>query len=357
MLARRRTGQFADGAPSVHGGRLTILRGGTTVDGAPRSPRVVDQPDAHSVQLMAKHARTFNFAARFLPSEKRDAAIALYAFFRTLDDLVDQSTTQANVRAIRCEFTQWRNWLSTDRIDPGPREPLARELGAVIDRYAIPTGYFFDLLDGLESDLTVTDYEDDAQLQHYCYQVASTVGLAMSYVLGAHSGAALNAAADLGLAMQLTNILRDVGEDLSFGRIYLPKVTLGHFGLSRSCLTELWRAEAGPDERLRALMAEEIARARALYLRGIAGIWLLPADSRLPILIASRLYRRILAVIEANNFDSLRVRASTTKIEKLEEAATAMLLNRLWRRGERSSDRDFHGLSRNPEVIDAVVQR
>ena len=137
--------------------------------------------------------------------------------------------------------------------------------------------------------------------------------------------------------MQRTNILRDVGEDVSSGRFYLPINTLAEFGLSRDDLHELWLAGDGPDYRMRRLMRHEIACARDLYQRGVAGVWLLPPDSRLPILIATRLYRRILAVIERNGYDTLRRRASTSGREKLEEAGIALLVDRLWRRGEHGS--------------------
>ena len=329
----------------------------TKVNRTNQSRVVASEVDPSSIRLMAKHARTFNFAARFLPAEKRRAAIALYAFFRSLDDLVDQPVAVLNTQQVQREFDAWRHWLTEGRSAPGPREPLAREVSAVIDRYEIPVVHFLDLLDGLESDLGAIDFEDDVDLRAYCYRVASTVGLAMSHVLGARSAAALSAAADLGMAMQLTNILRDVGEDLSLGRIYLPKSSLVCYKLSRQSLSELWLAGHGPDDRLRALMAEEIARARGLYTRGIAGIWLLPADSRLPILIASRLYRRILSVIEVNRYDTLRFRASTTTFEKLEEAAVSTLLIRLWRHGECSSDLEFNGFHRNFEAVDAVAQQ
>jgi phytoene synthase len=194
--------------------------------------------------------------------------------------------------------------------------------------------HLLDLLDGLESDLDPVAFAEESELRRYCYSVASTVGLGMARILGATSDDALVAATDLGAAMQRTNILRDVGEDLSFSRIYLPKNTLSRFDLTQQSLRVLWRRGQGPDERLRRLMRAEIAKTRELYQRGMAGIWLLPADCRLPILIAARLYRRILSVIERNDYDTLRRRAATTRREKLEEAAIALVVDRLWRRGE-----------------------
>ena len=288
-------------------------------------------------ELMATHARTFSFAARFLPEEKRAATTVFYAFCREVDDLVDEPMPGKTEHAVRQEFEAWRVWLTGSRTSAGPREPLARELSRVIDQYVIPIGHLLDLLDGLEADLEPVAFEEESELRQYCYHVASTVGLGMAHILGATSDSALEAAADLGAAMQLTNILRDVGEDLSLGRIYLPKSSLVQFDLTHESLQELWKSGDGPDERFRALMRAEIARAHDLFQRSMPGIWLLPSDSRLPILLATRLYRRILTVIERRDYDTLRRRASTSRIGKLEEAAITLVVDRLWRRGEHAA--------------------
>ncbi len=315
-----------------HGGRVAPPATASLL--APQSAGSGETPIAQS---LATHARTFSFAARFLPAEKREATTVFYAFCREVDDLVDEPEPGRSRQMVRAELDAWRSWLTGPRTSAGPREPLASELARVIERYAIPVGYLLDLLDGLEADLEPAALQSESDLRHYCYQVASTVGLGMAHILGATSDAALGAASDLGAAMQLTNVLRDVGEDLSFGRIYLPKNTLAKFDLGHDSLRDLWRAGNGPDDRYRAVMRSEIARARDLYQHSMPGIWLLPADSRLPILLATRLYRRILSVIERRDYDTLRRRASTSRHEKLEEAAITILVDRLWRRGEHST--------------------
>ena len=294
---------------------------------------IVDS-DASIRQSISVHARTFSFAARFLPPEKRAATTVLYAFCREVDDLVDEPVPGRSRMDVRAALDAWECWLTGDRRMIGPSEPLAGELAAVIDQYGIPVQYLVDLLEGLRTDLEPVEFQDEAELRRYCYCVASTVGLGMAHILGATSDAALSAAADLGAAMQRTNILRDVGEDLFFGRVYLPKNTLGDFNLTRQDLDKMLRSNSGPDQRLRALMRDEVAKTRALYQQGMPGIWLLPSDSRLPILLATRLYRRILTVIERRDYDTLRARASTSRREKLEEAAIALFIDRLWRRGE-----------------------
>jgi phytoene synthase len=165
---------------------------------------------------------------------------------------------------------------------------------------------------------------DFAALRRYCFLVAGTVGLAMSHLLGARQPEALAAAAELGIAMQLTNILRDLGSDLRTGRCYLPADELATFGYSADQLAA--RALDGHrDDAFRALMRFQIGRARQHYARGLAGVPLLPAEVRPAILIAGRLYRAILDAIEASDFDVFRRRATTSKRTKLYEAVTALV--------------------------------
>ena len=156
----------------------------------------------------------------------------------------------------------------------------------------------------------------------------------MTHIMGVNSAQALVAAENLGIGMQLTNILRDVGGDLVVGRIYLPQDDLARFDCSPAHLARLIKEQRGPDDRFRALMRYQVARAHHYDVRGMSGIWLLPLECRLPILVASRLYRRILTVIERKDYDVLRSRASTGFPEKVREAAIAFTLDRLWSRGE-----------------------
>lgn len=303
----------------------------------PRSRQSIrgSPPDLVAAEaLLQHHARTFAFAARFLRPERRQSVVVLYAFSRTLDDLVDERDGTAAVEPVRAELDAWRDWLLAGQTGRAPREPLGSLLAGVIDKHRIPVHYLTDLVDGLASDLIPREFTSFSQLHHYCYQVASTVGLAMAHVLDATRPEALAAAADLGVAMQLTNILRDIGADLGRGRVYLPLDELLAAGSSPEALARLVADGRGPDEPLRQVIRLQIDRARDYYARGLAGVWLLPPDCRLPILIAGRLYRRILDVIERNDYDTLRQRAVTTRREKLREAAIAIMLVRLWRDGE-----------------------
>jgi phytoene synthase len=299
-------------------------------------PEEAEKRSMHSdyERILATHGRTFHFAARFLSPKLRHSVVMLYAFFRTLDDLVDEPGEQCHSREVSLELDAWRAWLSGNRLQPAPREPLGASLARLITEYQLPIPLFLDFLEGLFADLEVRQIENLKELSRYCYAVAGTVGLAMARLMGVTSPQALAAAEHLGIAMQLTNILRDVGDDLTGGRIYLPQQELARFGLSREHLFQLLKDQRGPDERFRALIRAQITYTHYYYTNGIAGIWLLPPECRLPILLAARLYRRILSVIERNDYDVLRWRAATSLPEKIREATFAFALDRLWRRGE-----------------------
>lgn len=289
-----------------------------------------EQADA----LFAAHGKTFYFAARFFPGAYRSAIVALYAFFRTLDDLVDERPAGWRPDPVRQEVEAWQSWFRAGSCARAPREPLGTDLAAVLHTYQIPSVLFGDFLCGLLTDLEPRVFRDFPELSRYCYQVAGTVGLALAHLLGARSPQALEAARHLGIAMQLTNILRDVGSDLAAGRIYFPQDELASFGLSASRLYQLYQERQGPDDAFRALMRYQIRRARLSYMAGLPGSWLLPRECRFPILLAGRLYQRILTLIERRDYDVLRGRASTSLFTKIQEAGVVFLLASLWQYGE-----------------------
>jgi phytoene synthase len=281
--------------------------------------------------LLPDRAKTFAFAARFLPAEQRDATTILYAFCRVIDDLVDEPRVDLTPAAVRARLAAWRAWIGAGGAGPTPDpEPLALALGEVLRRYEVPAAYLLGLIDGVESDLGPVRVPSYAALRRYCLQVAGTVGLAMCHVLGVREPSALAAAAELGVAMQLTNVLRDVGGDLRRNRVYLPADDLARFDYSAERLFDLARRGEPPDDALKALLAFEVARARTHYARGLAGVWHLPGSVRPAILVAGRLYRSILDRIEAADYDVLRRRASTSKTTKVRVAIVAIALSRLW---------------------------
>ena len=222
--------------------------------------------------LTRAHARSFHAASIWLDATRRRSAMALYAFCRRLDDLVDEpdagdaSRIAGRLGEARCLLRA----LGAGRpplLAPAPWHPheLAA-LGDTIARHRIPIEPLLALVDGVEMDLVKTRYATFAELHLYCHRVAGTVGLALAPVLGYDDPVALSHAADLGRAMQLTNILRDIGEDLARGRLYLPLDELRAAGIEESDL------EAGRvDDRFRAFMCAQIARARACYARAVPG--------------------------------------------------------------------------------------
>ncbi|MBV9353963.1 MAG: phytoene/squalene synthase family protein [Chloroflexi bacterium] len=277
-------------------------------------------------------SRTFAFAARFLPPPRRRAAAGLYAFARAVDDLVDAPPPAWSPEQVRACLMAWRAWLKQPTLSSAPDPGLARALLPALVIYQVPPRYLELLLDGVGSDLYRRDICSWPELRDYCVHVASSVGLAMCYVLGAgHEPRARQAAVELGIAMQLTNILRDVGADLADGRVYLPADELAAHGYSRDRLTLLGqrvlRGEPDAvDDAFRELMRRQIARAHAYYERGLDGVCHLPAECRPSILLAGRLYRAILAEIEAADYVVFGRRAATSTRRKILEAARCLLV-------------------------------
>jgi phytoene synthase len=258
--------------------------------------------------LMTHKAKTFAFAARLLPSDLRGDVAALYAFCRTIDDLVDEQPAEVPTAVVRQQLDGWRAWLA----DPAPdSDPVRTAFADVLRRHDLPRRPLFELIDGCESDLERTSVPDDEALRRYCYQVAGTVGEAMAALLGAAGEDARQAAGTLGTAMQRTNILRDVREDAQRGRVYLPDTALAEQQLSRE---EILACRLSPG--LRVVLEAQARLARQEYAAGLAGIRHLPRRARLPIMIAGRLYERILTKIEQQRFDVFERRAATSTAEK-----------------------------------------
>lgn len=262
--------------------------------------------------IIRYHSKSFFFSTQFLPREKRCGIHALYAFCRTSDDTVDMAEHDPT--------SALAEWVRQARF-PVPRsdEPVLLAWSDTRRRYHLSQAIVDELLAGVAMDLTISRYATFADLWLYCYRVASVVGLLSIGILGAGAGAEPYAI-KLGVALQLTNILRDVGEDARRGRVYLPEEDLHRFGLrAEDILGQVY------DERFRSLMQFQIARAHQLYDESWYGVALLPVESRLGVGVASRVYRGILDKIVENNFDSYHYRAHLTISEKLK------LLPAIWR--------------------------
>jgi phytoene synthase len=260
----------------------------------------------HCAEITRENSRTFFLASGLLPLEKQRAARALYAFCRITDDLVDAPTSGDR----EAQLTRWRELAMDD--DPPHDEPVARAWADARARFHIPAGYAQQLIDGVAQDLQKTRYANFDELAGYSYGVASTVGLMAMHIIGYQNQDAIPYAIRLGVALQVTNILRDVGEDWRNGRLYLPQDELAAFGLTESDV-----ANGRTDARWQAFMAFQIARARHLYTQALPGIGYLNADGRFAIAAAGELYRAILGDIEANNCDVFRRRAHITTTGKL----------------------------------------
>lgn len=275
--------------------------------------------------LTRAHAKSFHFASWALGGPRRRGALALYAFCRRLDDLVDEPTLPPAALVPRLDAARVLVRAVCAGRDAGAVPPPfdVAETAALRDtvgRFALPEQPFLDLIDGVAMDLTIRRYETAADLDRYCYHVAGTVGLLMAPLLGYRDPAALAPAAALGHAMQLTNILRDVGEDLARDRIYLPQDALAAAGLGEADL------RAGRvDDRFRGLMRAQVARARALYAEARRGVPLLEGmRARLTVRLMAGVYGDILRVIEAQDYDVFRRRAVVSGGRKLVLAASAL---------------------------------
>ena len=259
----------------------------------------LDSAYAYCERVTRINSRTFQLASALLPADKRRAARALYAFCRSTDDLVDEMWGHNQADQV---FTNWRVRLNNPH--PATNDPVPLAWADAQASFRIPRGYADQLIAGVQHDLTYHRYQNFAELTEYCYGVASTVGLMSMHIIGFHGHDALAYAVKLGIALQLTNILRDVGEDRRTGRMYLPLDELAAFGLTESDV-----AAGRVDDRWRAFMRFQIERIDRLYAEAEPGIALLHADGRFAIAAAAELYRAILRDIEAHDYDVFHRRA------------------------------------------------
>ncbi|MHB1222743.1 MAG: phytoene/squalene synthase family protein [Gemmatimonadaceae bacterium] len=283
---------------------------------------------------MRTHARTFTLASHFLPPAKRRAAFALYAFCRVADDIVDDSDPADPVGTAHRLAAYG---LELERALAGrPDGPVFRELARFVAAYEVPPTVLRELLAGIARDIVPASYRTWAELGSYCEGVASTVGEMCTHIFGVPGGAArrdraLGFAHTLGVAMQLTNILRDVGEDARRGRCYLPEEELLAVGLSRTAVLDAGVAANGAlarDGRWRTLLCFQVARARALYAAATPGISLLAPDAQRCATACASGYAAILGAIEARGYDTLSGRA------RVSAAARARILWGAWRLGQ-----------------------
>lgn len=260
-------------------------------------------------QVTRRYAKTFYLASHFLPREVRNHAYAVYGFCRWADNAVDEAGTSDEARL---NLERVRSMLEVAYSD----NPAASGLLAfrrTIRMREIPKPLFDALLDGMEMDLTTHRYPDFPALELYCYRVAGVVGRMMAHVFGYRHERCFPHAEALGTAMQLTNILRDVREDLDRGRVYLPQDELARFGVTEGQL-----AMGQVDDKLRQLMRFQIDRARKYYREAEAGIADLDGvAARITVRVMGRLYAGILDAIENLDHDVFQSRARVSRTRKL----------------------------------------
>ncbi len=282
----------------------------------------LEQAYAHCQRVAREQAKNFYYAFRTLPSPKRKAIYAVYAFCRLCDDIADEGGTLEEQRR---RFALTREMLanSLDSGEPGdPGNPLPREFTALQDAtavFGIPPAYYEQVIRGVETDLVKSRFSSFAELKDYCYGVASVVGLICIEIFGYDDESAKEYAVDMGIAMQLTNILRDVKEDAGRDRIYIPLDEMERFGYTED---ELKRGVV--NDAFRQLIAFQVDRARAYYASSSRLFSLVSTESRACPRVLHAAYRAILDRIESSDYDVFSRRIGLTKTEKL------MIAGRLW---------------------------
>ena len=256
-------------------------------------------------EITRLHSKSFYFATALLPDTKRRAIRALYAFCRTSDDIVDQAAEGTAPQALA-------HWVSLvhNRTSP-PDNPVLIAWNDTVLNYDISQELVDELLAGIAMDLTVTRYESFEDLWLYCYRVASVVGLISMQIIG-YVDEAVDYAVKLGVALQLTNILRDIGEDANRGRIYIPQQDLQRYGLSDE---DIFQRRRTPQ--FKAMLRFQSARAQALYEAAWPGVGMLNPDSSLAIAAAATIYRGILDSIHSADYDVFTKRAYVPLVRKV----------------------------------------
>ena len=265
-------------------------------------------PDEYCQQKTVQSGSSFYYSFLFLPPERRRAITAMYAFCREVDDTVDECTDQS---IARIKLAWWRNQVSTMYAGT-PDHPVMKALQPHIGIYKLEEQHLQAIIDGMEMDLDQTRYLDFPAMNRYCWHVASVVGILSASIFGVTNPQTLQYAEKLGLAFQLTNIIRDVGEDARKGRIYLPVNELQQFNVTAADLLN-----ARHSEHFENLMRFQVERAKKVYEEAFA---LLPKEDRRaqrPGLMMASIYRTLLDEIERDNFHVLTQRISLTPLRKL----------------------------------------
>ena len=265
-------------------------------------------PDEYCQQKAAASGSSFYYSFLFLPPERRRAITALYAFCREVDDVVDEGMDPQLAAA---KLAWWRAEVA-NLFAGNAQHPVTRALEPYGQNFGLSAERMNQIIDGMEMDLRQSRYLDWPGLEAYCYRVAAVVGLLAAGIFGYRDPRTLDYAKDLGIAFQLTNIIRDVGEDARKNRVYLPMEDLKRFGVPAADLLQARESSA-----FRSLMAFEAERARSYYQRALAALPAADRRAQRPGLIMAAIYRGLLDEIERDGFRVLSRRTSLTPLRKL----------------------------------------
>ncbi len=269
-------------------------------------------PEQYCQEKALQSGSSFYYSFLYLPAEKRRAITALYAFCREVDDVVDECSDEAVARAKLAWWRQEVGAIFNANGEAKPSHPVTKALANVSNSFNLTAERLNQIIDGMEMDLNYNRYADFDTLRHYCYHVASVVGLCSAEIFGYRNPETLRYAEDLGLAFQLTNIIRDVGEDARRDRIYLPQDELARFGVTEEDILNSRETDA-----FRQLMQFQIERAESYYVRAFAALPAEDRKSQRPGIIMAAIYRSLLTEIKHDGCHVLRQRVSLTPVRKL----------------------------------------
>ncbi|MGD8790745.1 MAG: presqualene diphosphate synthase HpnD [Burkholderiales bacterium] len=265
-------------------------------------------PDQYCQAKAAGSGSSFYYSFLFLPTQKRRAITALYAFCREVDDIVDEST---DAELARTRLTWWSKEIN-ELFHGTPQHPVTRALSDAVKAFNLPESLFHEIIAGMGMDLSRNRYATFPDLEQYCYRVAGVVGLLAAEIFGRTCSATLQYAENLGTAFQLTNIIRDIGEDATRNRIYLPLDELARFGVDPG---EILKGHSS--ERFNELVRFQIHRARQYYERAFSALPDADRRAQRPGLVMAGIYQSLLDDIEARQTNVLTTRATMTPIRKL----------------------------------------
>jgi len=266
-------------------------------------------PKQYCQEKAAKSGSSFYYSFMFLPKQKREAITALYAFCREVDDVVDECT---ELKVAQVKLAWWKDEIRNLYLNK-PIHPVTKALEPVIKKFQLDEEHFHEIIDGMEMDLNFNRYEDFKQLQLYCYRVASVVGILSAQIFGFKNRKTLKFAHDLGMAFQLTNIVRDVGEDARRNRIYIPLDELAKFNVTEDDILKSRESDA-----VKKLLESQIERAETYYDKALNE---LPAEDKKNQrvgLIMTAIYRTLLREIKVDGAEKvMNARTSLGTLRKL----------------------------------------